>query len=116
MGKKQKRKVLPNGRNANEQYAKLPYRLIQSETWRSLSGPAVKLWLELRSRYNGGNNGEVMLSMDQAKKLLSISKSTASDAYVELTLKGFLAMTKRGTWHQRMERPGRNQRMGKSEV
>jgi hypothetical protein len=75
---------------AGEQFAGLSYRLLNSPAWRSLSGPAVKVWLELRTRFNGGNNGQLCLSLEDAARLLGMSKSTAARAFRELAEKGFV--------------------------
>ena len=40
----------------------LPYAQLESPAWRSLAGAAVKLWLELHTRFNGSTNGRVTLS------------------------------------------------------
>lgn len=75
--------------------------MVRSPAWRSLKGPAVKIYVELRSRYNGGNNGELSLSMDEAARLLHMSKSTAHAAFLELIEKGFITMIERGRWYGR---------------
>ena len=87
---------------AGEQWATLSYRLLRSDAWRSLSGPAVKVWLELRTRYHGKNNGQLALSMDEAARLLGLSKSTVKRAFDELVIKGFLKLTRKGHWYGRL--------------
>ena len=44
-----------SNRKSEGQYLPLPYAQLESAAWRSLSGAAVRLWLELHTRYNGGN-------------------------------------------------------------
>ncbi|MDP2519031.1 helix-turn-helix domain-containing protein [Shimia thalassica] len=88
-------------RDAEGQYINLPYAQLKSQAWRSLSGAAVKVWLELHTRYNGGNNGNVRLSMNEAVKALSISKGTAQRAFIELEEKGFIALHTPGNWYNR---------------
>ncbi len=95
-------KVNRKGRNDDEQYVKLSYRMLHSDAWRSLSGPAVKVYFELRSRFNGTNNGQLTLSLDEAVRLLKIGKTTAMRALSELEVKGFIVMTKRGKWYGRL--------------
>jgi biotin operon repressor len=90
------------GMEAGEQYAPLSYRLLQSPAWRSLSGPAAKVFLEIRSRFNGGNNGKLSLSLDQGASLLGLSKTTVRRAFQELEAKGFLRLVKRGHWYGRL--------------
>ncbi len=84
------------------QFVPIPYDMARSTAWRSLGGSAVKVYVELRRRYNGGNNGDLSLSLDEAARLLGIGKSTAHRAFTELELKGFLRLTKRGRWYGRM--------------
>jgi hypothetical protein len=102
MNGRKRRKVNATGRNeGGGQYAPLPYVLLQSEAWRSLRGNSIKVWLEIRSRFNGGNNGSLSLSLDEGARLLGIGKATVSRALKELQTKGFLEMTKQGQWYGR---------------
>jgi hypothetical protein len=75
--------------------------MARSLAFRSLSGAALKVFIELRTRFNGGNNGELSLSLDEAAHLLGIGKGTAQRAFAELADKGFIAMTKKGQWYGR---------------
>ena len=101
--KKRGRGVNEKGRSKKGgQFVPIPYPMAQSPAWRSLSGQAVKVYVELHSRYNGSNNGDLSLSLDEASRLLHIGKATAQRAFRELELKGFLLMTKRGSWYGRM--------------
>ncbi|SLN18707.1 helix-turn-helix domain-containing protein [Oceanibacterium hippocampi] len=95
-------RVDATGRTAGEQFFAVPYRMAKSIAWRSLSGPALKVWVELRTRYNGKNNGDLSLSFEDAARLLSLSKSTVGRAYAELEQKGFIQKTKQGQWYGRM--------------
>ncbi len=102
---KQKRRgrgVDAKGRSKSQgQYLVIPYTMAHSLAWRSLSGPAVKLYIELRSRYNGSNNGDLSVSLDEAARRLGIGKATASRAFKELESKGFIKMNRRGEWYGR---------------
>lgn len=100
---RRRRRINGTGRSKeSEQYAPLSYDMIQSQAWRSLSGPAVKVWLELRARYNGGNNGRLILSLDEGQRLLRLGKATIKRALDELQEKGFLVLTRRGRWYGRL--------------
>lgn len=79
----------------------LPYAQLKSPAWRSLSGSAVRLWLELHTRYNGGNNGTLTLSYAEAGETLGIGKATVQRAYAELVAKGFLTLEREGNWYSR---------------
>lgn len=75
--------------------------MLNSLAWRSLSGPAVKVWLELRTRFHGGNNGQLRLSLDEAARLLHLGKATVARAFDELQAKGFVKLMRRGQWYGR---------------
>jgi hypothetical protein len=76
--------------------------MARSEAFRLLSGPALKVFIEIRTRFNGCNNGKLSLSLDEAARLLGIGKGTAQRAFAELDKKGFLKMTRRGQWYGRL--------------
>lgn len=95
----------PNATGRSErtdQYGNWPYAMFQSAAWRSLSGPAVKVYFELRCRFYGGNNGRLALSMDEGARLLGHSKSTIQRALQELEEKGFIVCTNSGRWYGRL--------------
>jgi DNA-binding transcriptional MocR family regulator len=79
----------------------LPYAMVQSPAWRTLSGAAVKVWIELRARYNKYNNGRLTLSVREAADLLGIGDATAWRAFQELQGRGFICLRKRGRWYGR---------------
>jgi hypothetical protein len=90
------------GRSEGEgQYAILRYALLNSEAWRTLSGAAIKVFLELRTRFNGGNNGELHMSLEEGAGLLQLGKATVHRAFQELEDKGLVVLTKRGQWYGR---------------
>jgi biotin operon repressor len=97
------RPVDPTGRSkGNGQYVPLPYAMLHSPAWRSLSGSAVKVFLELRTRFHGANNGRLTLSLDEAARLLGLGKATVKRALEELQEKGLVVQTRRGQWYGRL--------------
>jgi hypothetical protein len=88
-------------RTDGEQYANFGYPMMNSPAWRSLSGAALKLLMELRTRYHGTNNGKLALSLDHAAELLGLGKATVQRAFVELQAKGFIILIERGRWYGR---------------
>ncbi len=76
--------------------------MLTSEAWRSLSGSAMRYYVELRRQFNGTNNGAIHLSLEQAHKRLGMAKDTALRAQKELADKGFIRMTAKGGFHQRL--------------
>lgn len=88
-------------RRSEGQYVPLPYAQLKSEAWRSMSGAALKVYFELHTRYNGGNNGKLTLSYAEAAEALGMGKATVKRAYEELVEHGLLAMQKEGNWYHR---------------
>ncbi|MCK0142538.1 helix-turn-helix domain-containing protein [Aliiroseovarius sp. F20344] len=90
-----------SNRKDEGQYVPLPYSQLRSDAWRGLSGASVKLWLELHTRYHGGNNGALTLSYAEAGDALGMGKATVQRAYRELIEHGFLALEREGNWYHR---------------
>ncbi|MCC1494061.1 helix-turn-helix transcriptional regulator [Cognatishimia sp. F0-27] len=90
-----------NGKKGEGQYAPLPYALLKSPAWRSLSGAAVRVFLELHTRYNGSNNAALRLSYAEASQALGIGKATVQRAFRELQDKGMVVLEREGNWYHR---------------
>ena len=60
------------------QYVPITHNMARSDAWRSLSGAATKVYIELRARHNGYNNGDISLSYREASDLLTIGKSSVA--------------------------------------
>lgn len=93
-------------RSGDGQYLPIPYVMARHEAFRSLSGPALKVFVELRSRYTvrgdgSCNNGQLTLSLDEGARLLGLGKSTVKRALDELQDAGFVKRTKQGHWYGR---------------
>ncbi len=102
MAYKSKSRINAKGRSKGEgQYVNLSYSLLNGEAWRTLSGAAAKVWLELRTRFHGGNNGRLHMSLDEAAVLLGLGKATVHRAFRELEERHFVRCTKRGRWYGR---------------
>ena len=90
---KRGRTKYPDGR-----YIVMLFSMMQSDQYRALSGPALKVLHELTTRFNGLNNGDLSLGLEQAATLLRIGKATASKAFKELEDSGFLRRNVTGSW------------------
>lgn len=102
MPKRRKSKINATGRNVGGgQYLPISYKMARTQAFRSLTGTALKVWVELRTRYNGHNNGLVSLSLREAASLLGLSQTTAQRALIELEEKGFIKRRTRGSWYGR---------------
>lgn len=89
-------------REKGEQYAPLSYPMLHSPAWRSLRGSSTKVFLELRTRFHGHNNGKLILSVEEAARLLHMGKATVLAALGELVEKGFIVCTRKGQWYGRL--------------
>lgn len=91
-----------NGRSKREgQFMPLPYSMTQHPAWRSLSGSAIKVFVEMRGRFNGSNNGKIRLSLEDGARTLGMGKETVRRAAQELEAKGFIVQTKAGQFYGR---------------
>lgn len=90
------------GRNKGDgQYMPIPYTMARSVAFRALGGNALKVFIELRCRYNAQNNGQLSLSFQDAADLLGMGKSSVKRAFDELTEKGFVIKRREGHWYGR---------------
>ena len=83
-------------REGRDQYLTVGYPIARSVAWRSLGGAAVKVWIELHTRYHGGNNGKLNLSLDEAARALGLGKATVDRALMEF-IEGILGLYPKGT-------------------
>lgn len=89
------------GRNKHEQWVPLPYAMVRSEAWLSLKPASIKVYIELRSKYYGSNNGELSLSYGNARKRLRMGNSAIATAFLELEERGFIELITEGHWYGR---------------
>ena len=95
--------VNPKGRNrARGRFVYLSFAMVTSPAWRGVSHAAKAYFVELKSRYNGSNNGRLRVSCEEAARLLGMSKTTAARAQRELIAAGFLELIRPGGFYQRI--------------
>ena len=71
--------------------------LLRSIEWKSLTPSAKLLYLYLKAKYDGSNNGEIQLHYSELKGVQGISSdSTVSKAFRELEKKGWIKRTRFG--------------------
>jgi hypothetical protein len=85
----------------DERFVPVPYSMAKSDAWRSLSGAAVKVYVELRRRFIGHNNGHIAMGIGEAARLLRLGKATVARALDELERKGFIVKVRPGQWFGR---------------
>jgi hypothetical protein len=66
-----------------------------SLAWRTLPDPAMRLWIDLRTLYTGGNNGLITPTFASLRPLGWTSKSKSERALAELIGRGFLRYTRK---------------------
>ena len=87
---------------STERFVKLTYPLIESQAWRWLRPISKAVYIELKRRYNGLNNGRISLSLSEAAHILKASKSSISKALKQLETHGFIKLIKKGYFTGRM--------------
>ena len=87
------------GRDRTERFVLLRWPLLKSLAWQSLRPTPRQVYVSLRMRFNGSNNGEISTSVRELEDELHISKNTAGRALQELQEKGFIRCRQKGSFH-----------------
>jgi hypothetical protein len=77
-------------------HVQLPEYLQATEAWGSLKPGPRALYIELKRRYNGSNNGQFFLSQRDAAKALNVTKDTVKGYFDDLLERGFITITQGG--------------------
>lgn len=80
------------GRGAGR-HVQLPEWLQSSEAWATLKPGPRALYIELKRRFNGANNGHIVLSHRDAASALNVNRNTVGPWFEELQDRGFIRMT-----------------------
>lgn len=75
-------------------HVQLPEWLQATEAWATLPPGPRALYIELKRRFNGTNNGQIFLSHRDAATALSVHRNTVGPWFKELERRGFIRMTK----------------------
>jgi len=89
-------KVNQKGRSKHEPFILLHRGVTGSDAWKSLTCPAKALLIEIWTRHNGVNNGQIAFSHRQARAALRIGNVKVQAAFQELQDKGFLIARAKG--------------------
>lgn len=94
------RRVDAKGRSIGEgNYVKLANYLLDSQAYLSLTPAARAVYIQLRRRFNGSNNGYIGFSVRDAAAEVKIAKDTATRAFKELQEKGFIRCREKGSFN-----------------
>jgi hypothetical protein len=75
-------------------FVQLEEWVMASEAWKTMPTGPRALYIELKRRFNGGNNGQLFLSHRDAAKALNVGRDTASRYFNDLIERGFIVVTK----------------------
>ncbi|MDQ2094287.1 hypothetical protein [Rhodalgimonas zhirmunskyi] len=73
-------------------HVQLPEYLQATAAWRDLKPGPRALYIELKRRFNGRNNGRLILSHREAAKALNCHRNTVCVWFKELETHGFISM------------------------
>lgn len=84
-----------------ERHVRLAHYLLSHPSWVQLSPKAQLIFIEIKRRFNGFNNGEIALSCRDAAQIAKCSRDTALRALIELEYYGHIILCKMGTFGNR---------------
>ncbi|MDC1198767.1 hypothetical protein N8071_00120 [bacterium] len=74
-------------------HVQLPEWLQAAQAWATLKPGPRALYVELKRRFNGSNNGRIVLSHRDAANALNVHRNTIGPWFDELNARGFIRMT-----------------------
>jgi hypothetical protein len=84
-----------NDREPTDRFARMPYRILESSAYRSLTPNARALLIEILMMFNGKNNGSIILSQADALDRIGLSDPVSvKTAFESLLDVGFIRMSK----------------------
>ena len=89
----------------------LRHDIMDSPAYRATSPVARSVYLEIKRRFNGHNNGEIPLSCREAAELCNVGKNTAAKAFEELRQKGFIQIATEAGFNMKGGRRSRRWRL-----
>ncbi len=80
--------------------------MVASAAWKAASVYERCLYMELKQRYNGQNNGDIALSHREAMHALNCSNKPVAEAFRGLIAKGFIKVAVEGSFNWKAKAPG----------
>ena len=88
-------------RTKSSPFTMVPNWLTNTAAWRDLDPVARALYLELRQRFNGTNNGFIGMGCREAGEALNVGRNVARRAFDSLLRHGFLHVAQGSTFDQK---------------
>jgi hypothetical protein len=90
----------PDGRTRRKRrngpkFVQLFWFIIDSPTWLEMSGDECKAYVQVVRRFNGANNGSIVISARQLAAEVGCSKTKAARLLMRLVERGLLEIAKR---------------------
>lgn len=85
-----------------DRFVALPFNLIDSIAWQHLTSADKAVFITLKRRFNGANNGKISLSVREIIACNKMNINTASKSLKHLQQKGFITLTQPGYWGSHM--------------
>lgn len=82
------------GKKGAGRHVQLPEYLQACESWASLKPGPRALYIELKRRFNGNNNGRIVLGYRDAAEAINVSRNTVGPYFSELEERGLITMTR----------------------
>lgn len=80
-------------KRGNARFVQLMEYMQASEAWATMQPGPRALYVEIRRRFNGTNNGSLYLSHRDAAKALNVARNTVARWFHELEARGFIRKT-----------------------
>ncbi|ACE89480.1 hypothetical protein RHECIAT_CH0000487 [Rhizobium etli CIAT 652] len=93
-------------KQAGERFFQMHHWVVTSAAWKAASVYERCLYMELKQRYNGQNNGDIALSHREAMDALNCSNKPVAEAFRGLVDKGFIKVQQMGSFHWKSKAPG----------
>lgn len=84
-------------------WVQIEHYLMDTPAWRALSANGKAIYIEVKRRYNGKNNGLISFSSREAGEALNASHQTGARALSELQQHGFIEVTEDSTFQRKVK-------------
>lgn len=90
------RKDYKRGKRGGPRHVQLLEWFQATEAWATLKPGPRALYIELKRRFNGGNNGRILMSYREAADLLNVHRNSIGAYFRDLEERGLIRRTRNG--------------------